>query len=243
MKDSRYIIQFLFSILFSLTTLEFKIVAQKQIDDQLHGWVVYQGNHRLSQKFDLHTEYQWRRADGFADWQQSLARIGLDYKFSKEVTFSGGYGWIISYPYGTQPIAKQTNENRLWQQVNVKQQLGNVQFQQRFRLEQRFIDTLFRQRVRYRTQIIIPLQSSYLEKGKGLFLNINEELFLGFGKGIQKNILDQNRFISAMGYRFTPDLNIQFGYLNQMVFKTDGIHMERNHTIWSSVVYNLNFSK
>lgn len=243
MKDSRYIIQFLFSIVFSLTTLEFKIVAQKQIDDQLHGWVVYQGNHHLSPKFDLHTEYQWRRADGFADWQQSLARIGLDYKFSKEVTFSGGYGWIISYPYGTQPIAMQTNENRLWQQVNVKQQLGNVQFQQRFRLEQRFIDTLFRQRVRYRTQIIIPLQSSYLEKGKGLFLNINEELFLGFGKGIQKNILDQNRFISAMGYRFTPDFNIQFGYLNQMVFKTDGIHMERNHTIWSSVVYNLNFSK
>lgn len=127
--------------------------------------------------------------------------------------------------------------------MNVKQQLGNVQFQQRFRLEQRFIDTLFRQRVRYRTQIIIPLQSSYLEKGKGLFLNINEELFLGFGKGIQKNILDQNRFISAMGYRFTPDINIQFGYLNQMVFKADGIHMERNHTIWSSVVYNLNFSK
>ena len=161
MKDSRYIIQFLFSIVFSLTTLEFKIVAQKQIDDQLHGWVVYQGNHHLSPKFDLHTEYQWRRADGFADWQQSLARIGLDYKFSKEVTFSGGYGWIISYPYGTQPIAMQTNENRLWQQVNVKQQLGNVQFQQRFRLEQRFIDTLFRQRVRYRTQIIIPLQSSY----------------------------------------------------------------------------------
>lgn len=92
MKDSRYIIQFLFSILFSLTTLEFKIVAQKQIDDQLHGWVVYQGNHHLSPKFDLHTEYQWRRADGFADWQQSLARIGLDYKFNKEVTFSGGYG-------------------------------------------------------------------------------------------------------------------------------------------------------
>ena len=38
----------------------------------------------------------------------------------------------------------------------------------------------------------------------------------------KKNILDQNRFISAMGYRFTPDINIQFGYLNQMVFKADG---------------------
>mgnify|MGYP006162928049 CR=1 FL=1 len=40
--------------------------AQQQIDDQVHGWLVYQGNHHLSTKFDLHTEYQWRRADGFS---------------------------------------------------------------------------------------------------------------------------------------------------------------------------------
>ena len=219
------------------------LFGQKQIDDQLHGWVVYQGNHHLTPKFDLHTEYQWRRADGFADWQQSLARIGLDYKFSKELTFSGGYGWIITYPYGTQPIAKQTNENRLWQQVNVKQQLGNVQFQQRYRLEQRFIDTLFRQRVRYRSQVIIPLQDSYTAKDHGLFLNVNDELFLGFGKGIGKNVLDQNRFITALGYRFNKDFNIQLGYLNQMVFKANGFQIERNHILWPSVVYNLDFTK
>ncbi|MFM6947032.1 MAG: DUF2490 domain-containing protein [Flavobacteriales bacterium] len=219
------------------------LFAQKQIDDQLHGWLVYQGNHHLSSKFDLHTEYQFRRANGFADWQQSLARVGLDYKFSKELTFSGGYGWIISYPYGTQPIAKQTNENRLWQQVNVKQQLGHIQFQQRYRLEQRWVDTIFRQRVRYRSQVIVPLQESYQQKGKGFFLNVNDELFIGFGKGIGKNLLDQNRLITALGYRFTPDINLQLGYLNQMVFKSDGIHVERNHTLWTSIVYNLDFTK
>lgn len=226
-------------LLLSVTAL----FAQKQIDDQIHGWLVYQGNHHLSPKFDLHTEYQFRRANGFADWQQSLARVGLDYKFSKELTFSGGYGRIIGYPYGTQPIAKQTNENRLWQQINVKQQLGNIQFQQRYRLEQRWIDTIFCQRIRYRSQVIVPLQSSDQQKGKGFFLNVNDELFIGFGKGIGKNILDQNRLITALGYRFTPDFNLQIGYLNQMVFKSDGIHIERNHTIWTSVVYNLNFTK
>jgi hypothetical protein len=51
----------------SLTSL----FAQKQIDDQVHGWVVYQGNHKLNSQFDLHTEYQWRRANGFSDWQPS----------------------------------------------------------------------------------------------------------------------------------------------------------------------------
>ncbi len=230
---------------FLIATLLLNITlnAQKLIDDQLHGWVVYQGNHKLNSKFDLHTEYQWRRADGFNDWQQSLARVGLDYKLNPNCTISGGYGWIISYPYGSQPIAAQTNENRLWQQVNLKAQYGAIQIQHRYRLEQRFIDTIFRQRIRYRAQCIIPLQKTYLEQGKGLFMNVNDEVFLGFGKGIGKNILDQNRFIAAVGYKFSPKMNIQMGYLNQFVIKSNGIQMERNHTLWTSVVYNLDFSK
>jgi hypothetical protein len=230
---------------FLIATLLLNITlnAQKLIDDQLHGWVVYQGNHKLNSKFDLHTEYQWRRADGFNDWQQSLARVGLDYKLNPNCTISGGYGWIISYPYGSQPIAAQTHENRLWQQVNLKAQYGAIQIQHRYRLEQRFIDTIFRQRIRYRAQCIIPLQKTYLEQGKGLFMNVNDEVFLGFGKGIGKNILDQNRFIAAVGYKFSPKMNIQMGYLNQFVIKSNGIQMERNHTLWTSVVYNLDFSK
>jgi hypothetical protein len=217
--------------------------AQKQIDNQLNGWVVYQGNHKLNKQFDLHTEYQWRRADGFNDWQQSLARVGLDYKLNPSVTFSCGYGWILTYPYGSQPIANRTYENRLWQQVILKQPIGNFQVQHRYRLEQRWIDTLFRQRMRYRAQCIIPLQNTYLKEGKGLFMNVNDEIFLGFGKGIGKNILDQNRFIAAVGYQFSPNLNVQMGYLNQFVIKANGVQMERNHTLWTSIVYNLDFSK
>jgi Protein of unknown function (DUF2490) len=217
--------------------------AQKTIDNQVHGWIVYQGNHHLRTKWDLHTEYQWRRANGFSDWQQSLARIGLDYQLSKTCAISGGYGWIISYPYGNQPIANRTNENRIWQQVNLKAQYGPIQVQHRYRLEQRWIDTVFRQRIRYRAQCIIPLQSSYKEKGTGFFMNMNDEVFLGFGQGIGKNILDQNRFILAIGYKWSPALNIQLGYLNQFVVKSNGFEMERNHTLWTSIVYNLDFTK
>jgi hypothetical protein len=221
----------------------FSSYAQKTIDDQLHGWVLYQGNHKLNSQFDLHTEYQWRRANGFADWQQSLARVGLDYKLNPSVTISGGYAWILTYPYGSQPIANQTNENRLWQQLILKQLIGNLQVQHRYRLEQRWIDNQFKQRMRYRAQVLIPLQKSFVDKKQGLFLNVNNEVFLGFGKGIGKNILDQNRFIGAVGYQFNKDFSLQMGYLNQFVIKPDGLHIERNHTLWTSVMYNLDFSK
>jgi hypothetical protein len=230
-------------ILLSCCLFFYSLFGQKQIDDQIHGWAVYQGSHKLHNKLDLHTEYQWRRADGYAVWQQSLARVGLDYRLNPNCTLSGGYGWILSFPYGSQPIAAKTTEQRLWQQMNLKAKYGSIQIQHRYRLEQRWIDTLFRQRIRYRAQCIIPLQQSYREQGKGLFLNVNDEVFLGFGKGIGKNILDQNRFIAAVGYKFDSNLNIQLGYLNQFVVKANGVQMERNHTIWTSVVYNLDFTK
>jgi hypothetical protein len=96
--------------------------------------------------------------------------------------------------------------------------------------------------VRYRAQALIPLTNKEM-KDNTLFLNVNDEVFLGFGEGIGKNILDQNRFIAAVGWRFNANFNIQLGYLNQFVVKSSGTSMERNHTLWTSVVYNLDFSK
>ena len=100
----------------------------------------------------------------------------------------------------------------------------------------------YRNRVRYRMMVNVPLSRKEMANNT-LFLNVNNEVFLGFGKGISKNILDQNRFITALGWRFNPNFNIQIGYLNQMVFKTDGIKVERNHTLWLSTSYNIDFSK
>jgi hypothetical protein len=74
-----------------------------------------------------------------------------------------------------------------------------------------------------------------------LFLNVNNEVFIGFGKGIGKNILDQNRFNLALDWRFNKDFNIQIGYLNQFLIKSDGVKMERNNTLLVSTVYNLDF--
>ena len=76
---------------------------------------------------------------------------------------------------------------------------------------------------------------------KTLFLSLYDEVFLGFGKGIGKNILDQNRLFASIGWKFNGRSNVQLGYLNQMIFKSDGIHIERNHNLQLSWTYNLDF--
>jgi hypothetical protein len=76
-----------------------------------------------------------------------------------------------------------------------------------------------------------------------LFLAIYDEVFIGFGKGIGANVLDQNRLFAALGWRFNSDSNIQLGYLNQFVFKADGQRAERNHTLQAALTYNIDFRK
>jgi hypothetical protein len=214
------------------------------------------GNHRLTDRIGIHTEYQWRRSDFVKNWQQSLMRIGIDFSLNQNVTVTSGYGWIVTFPYGTQPVAYTFNENRIWQQLVVKQNVGRVYFNHRYRLEQRFIETKvlspgdeytsdgfnFRQRVRYRFMVTVPFNHKELVKNT-LFLSWYDEPFLGFGRGIGKNILDQNRFYAALGWQLNAAGNIQVGYMNQFVVKPDGLRMERNHTLQVAATYNLDFRK
>ncbi len=49
------------------------------------GWYTYNGDHKLANRWELHTEYQWRRIDLIRSWQQSLKRVGLVYKLADRV--------------------------------------------------------------------------------------------------------------------------------------------------------------
>lgn len=233
-----------------------RLSAQKDISVQNHGWIMYFGNHRISERWGLHSEYQWRRADLFNDWQQSLLRLGVDYYAKNGTQFTGGYGWIRTYQYGEQPISHDFNEHRIWEQLILKSKAGRFDFQHRYRLEQRFLENwtkdlsgnytmdgfLFRQRIRYRFLVTMPVSRKEMADNT-LFLAVYDEPFLGFGKGIAKNILDQNRLYFALGWRFNANCNIQLGYLNQYVVKKDGIQAERNHTFQIGFTYNLDLRK
>ena len=253
---------FVLSIVSILCFVQFSY-SQKQISNQQHAWVTYQGNHKLSVKWGLHTEYQWRRADYFQDWQQSLLRVGLDYHLNSNAFVSAGYGSIITFQYGDMPVNHQFNEHRIWEQFTQKSTIGRVDIQHRYRLEQRILDnymksggeyskdgTVFRNRVRYRALAFIPLNHNSMSDNT-LFLNVNDEVFLGFGQGIGTNILDQNRLQLALGWKFNSKCMVQAGYMNQYVVKNAKVSLsntvldqaENNHTITLGLTYNFDFSR
>lgn len=242
--------------LLSLFWVPLSSEAQTNTTTNINGWFMYFGNHHITEKLGIHTEYQWRRHDVITNWQQSLLRVGLDWYANKTISLTAGYGWIRSYAYGEQPIKFDFNEHRIWQQLIINQQSGRLYFQHRYRLEQRFLENLvadnqgeaqqdgykYRNRARYRFFLAIPLTREKMQDNTW-FAGFYDEVFLGFGRGIGKNILDQNRIYFSIGWRKNKNCNIQLGYLNHYVIKSDGILRERNHTLQLGLQYNLDLRK
>ena len=122
----------------------FSVAAQqKNVDNQALSWLCYFGTYRLTDKLSLWTELQLRRTDFANEWQQVLLRVGINYHYRDNIVFTAGYAYLWTYPYGEQPIAldQPRYEHRPWQQVTLLHSSGEVTFQHRYRLEQRFSRT------------------------------------------------------------------------------------------------------
>ena len=52
-------------------------------DSNLGNWLIYIGNKKLDQKWNLHHEVQYRNYDAIGDLEQLLLRTGLGYTFEE----------------------------------------------------------------------------------------------------------------------------------------------------------------
>ena len=228
---------------------------EHKIDDNSHFWGVYTGTIKVAKHWGIHSEFQWRRHNFIQSWQQNLSRIGVNYHLNDNVILTAGYGYIQTFPYGSQPINhfdKVVSENRLWQQLQLNHSLGRFSFNHRYRLEQRWTEKwldknqqdgyLYTNRFRYFVRATVPISKSKLEP-KAFFLTAFNELFINFGHNIKSNVFDQNRFFVGLGYQLTKSTSFQMGYLNQLIEKSNGILFENNHTLLTMCTLNLDCQK
>ncbi|MEN9489494.1 DUF2490 domain-containing protein [Epilithonimonas tenax] len=220
------------------------------------GWYNYSGTFKLSDKFGLHTEYQFRRDNYITDWQQSLLRVGVNYQLNSRVLFRAGYAWIETFPYGEIPInglGRDFTEHRLFQMVQLSHKEGIVDFSHRFMLEQRFVGRYssasvekedefpLLHRMRYMVRLQVPLKGTEI-KDKTPYLALYDEIFIGFGENVNANIFDQNRIGVLLGYRFNKNVRIEGGYLNQTVQfgrQISGQNVFQNN---NGIIINANFN-
>lgn len=215
----------------------------RQTREQLNAWLALNTEVQLSPKWYIDGDLSIRRSGPVDEMAQILPRVSLRFQPMSPLRFSWGYAFVETWPYGKLPVAYRAPEHRMWEQVQLGQSIGRVGVTHRYRLEQRWLghvveesgdthvaDWVRTNRVRYRALATIPLQGRTLDDGE-YYATAGDEVFINWGANIQRNVLDQNRLQASLGRRFSKSLRLELGYLEQLIQKSDGRRLERNHTI------------
>lgn len=170
---------------------------------------------------------------------QSLIRPGIGYALTDQSTVWVGYARVTNYLPGDE-----IEENRAWEQYiwSGKTPLGAVTF--RPRLEQRWQangnDTAsrFRQFVKLSTPIFFYPTLNFVVWDE-VFVNLYDT---DWGPKLQSlQGFDQNRGFVGVGYRYSPEIMTEIGYMNQYIQTQPGANDRLNHIL--SVTVFLDFYK
>lgn len=198
--------------LFSLATLS--CFAQQ---DKVGNWLMYFGQNKVSEKLSIHTEIQYRNHTiAPVNVEQLLLRTGLNYHIKDGGMITAGYAYIPSFIYDSDQKIPESEEHRVWQQFISVNTIDRVKLEHRYRAEQRWVNGEYKNRLRYRLMLFIPLNNDKMTS-ETWFVGAYNELFVNGSK----NYFDRNRLYGALGYQFDPQSSLQIGMLNQKVYNTD----------------------
>lgn len=222
-------------ILISFSSSSFTQTTQENT-----GWLALFNSYKFSKNFGLHFDAQFRSADDWKYVRNVLIRPGLTYYFNPKNNVTVGYAYIGSFNQLPEPAKNSLTESRIWEQYINTAKLGSISLQNRLRLEQRFIERqtedVFAQRLRYFVRATIPLAKQEQTFTKGFFAAVQNELFFNVQNKskINNNVFDQNRAYGAVGFRFSPKLDLETGYLNQY---TNGATTDVSNNVIQMALY------
>ena len=218
--------------------LLFSLFANSQnSNNNVGSWAILFNQTKLRNNWSLHNEIQYRSYSLSPNTEQILLRVGVNFHLSKNAIITAGYGWITNYKDDGGIIKNQlVDEQRLWQQISLKDSYGRFFIEHRYRIEQRWIDNKinpeYKNRIRYLLRLSIPFNNKQISKNTVFFTAYNE-LFVN----LTNQPFDRNRLYGALGFQFNDFTNLQIGYLAQTVNATT------KHYLQVALNYNLDFRK
>jgi hypothetical protein len=183
-------------------------------------------------------ELQPRFNDDSSKFSQLIVRPFIGYRVTKKLQLWLGYAW--QGEYNSKDKFDMATDDIIEQVQWVDNLTSQVNFQYRFRLEQRFIenaDLSHRMRHRFRLQYSIPDSKLFVVAFDELFVYFNSINSGRMEHSVQAGV-NQNRSYLGLGYKIHPHVNIDTGYQLQYVnnFGREDLY---NH-VWLTNV-NVNF--
>ena len=225
----------IFAILFSIISFG-QTQTEKVINEQTQTWVSINTLTKFSDHWGIIADAHIRSNEVFHDNNFYFLRGGISYITNPTVAITGGYAhmWLAPTNEGWNTYS---DENRIYQQVQMNTKLGKVIVLQRLRNEQRWQEKIikdvstaenrFTNRVRYLVSFNIPV----FKKKTAPLLVLSDEILIHFGQEVVYNTFDQNRVFIGIRQSINPKLSYDFGYMNVYQQKYSGYQYDMNHTL------------
>jgi len=205
--------------------------AQSSAEDKLGTWYMYNGSHKLSEKYSLKTMAHLRYFELTSEFQQEIYRLGVNYTFTPKTNLTIGASYATGdLEYNTP--SPHLYEWRLYEDLNIKSKWGKFNARHRIRLEHRFIHKNInidetQNWIRYDLNVGYPLS----KKWSAYVFN---ELFLNIDRNKR---FDQNWTGAGFLHQFNKQVKFKIGYFQ---IKTSSQVLKR---IQLGIILNTNHIK
>ncbi len=193
MKKTVILLLFLFAI---------NSYAQKNPEKELGAWYMYNGSHKVSDKFSIKTMAHFRFFEIGDDMQQFIGRLGANYQFNKTISATIGYAYL-STDRTFEALNGDFSDHRIYEDLNVKHKLSDLGIAHRLRAEQRFFESRTGHFIRYQLGLSHPLSKKWSTY-------IYDEIFFDF----DGEAYNQNWLGVGFKYKLSNIVKLQAGYMN-----------------------------
>ena len=195
-----------------------------QEDHSLGNWnsILLKGN--ISTKWSLLGEGHIRSSNYDLKYDYFEIKSAIGYSITKNFTGLFGTGFFnTDEPGGFFRTPALQQELRTWLELNLKHSFSRFNFEQRARLEQRFIGNNYKNRFKYRLGLLLPINKEEMIQGS-LYLATSDELFMPQ----HGPIVEKNRFYLGVGYKMNQKVALQIGCINDNDYKSNS-HSVKNY--------------
>ena len=191
-------------------------VLQAQSDlDHLGTWNILNVRLKLTQRWSLFAEPQLRSLRFYDHFHYYEIKGGVQFNLNPNFSFLAGFGDYHTYQEGGNFVEPQLNDEfRSWLQITMSQQLHRFKFEHRYRAEQRWPSSGYRNRFRYRLNAVFALGDKKLTPGDW-YLTASDEIFFTD----RAPYFERNRFFMGAGYLVSDRLTLQACWMKQFDYR------------------------
>jgi len=163
---------------------------------------MYNGSHRVSEKFSIKSMAHFRFFEIGTDMQQFIARFGANYKINKTLGATVGYAYLnTDTSFGVD--GNTFGDHRIYEDLLANHSISKLKFAHRLRAEQRFFRSQTGHFIRYQLGLSHPISEKWSTY-------VYDEIFFDF----EGEAYNQNWFGFGVRHQISKVVRLQLGYMS-----------------------------